>query len=297
MFTIVVNSSGEVSQATVTDAGSGYVVGEQLTATNTDIGNGSGFYITPTKIIQEFTLRGSAAHQLTTGDTVVISGTTPTDYDGTHTVTSTSTGRRFQFEKAVQNIVSTAVVTSTEVYNREPKLDLINGHKYKFKTEDTSNDGKRLEFTFDAENTNIFTYKNIVDLSNDPVTGQQRSITVEVKDIPGTLFYFDINGNVEGNYLSVVQDPYIGSNTVTSVTQNDISFILPREPDCAYGASAEISYSTSSIYPSGGIASINIGDSGRNYSTLPQFTGIERSGAGAEAYSNYLWFPRGCCYP
>ena len=37
-----------------------------------------------------------------------------------------------------------------------------------------------------------------------------------------------------------------------------------------------------SIYPSGGIASINIGDSGRNYSTLPQFTGIERSGAGAE---------------
>ena len=133
MFTIVVNSSGEVSQATVTDAGSGYVVGEQLTATNTDI-DGSGFYITPTKIIQEFTLRGSAAHQLTTGDTVVISGTTPTDYDGTHTVTSTSTGRRFQFEKAVQNIVSTAVVTSTEVYNRENKLDLINGHKYKFKT-------------------------------------------------------------------------------------------------------------------------------------------------------------------
>ena len=43
---------------------------------------------------------------------------------------------------------------------------------------------------------------------------------------------------------------------------------------------AQISYSTSSIYPSGGIASINIGDSGRNYSTLPKFTGIERSGAG-----------------
>ena len=36
------------------------------------------------------------------------------------------------------------------------------------------------------------------------------------------------------------------------------------------------------IYPSGGIASINIGDSGRNYSTLPKFTGIERSGAGAD---------------
>ena len=290
LFTIVVNSSGEVSEVTVTNPGSGYVVGEQLTATNSDIGNGSGFYITPNKIIQEFTLRGTAAHQLTTGDVVVVSGTTPADYDGTHTVTGTSTGRRFQFEKAVQNIVSTGVITSTQVYNREPKLDLINGHKYKFKTEDTSNDGKRLEFTFDAENTNIFTYKNIVDTTNDTVTGQQRSITVEVKDIPGTLFYFDINGTVQGNYLSVIQDPYIGSNTVTSVTQNDISFILPREPDCAYGASAEVSYSTSSIYPSGGIASINIGDSGRNYSTLPQFTGIERSGAGAEATATISGF-------
>ena len=46
LFTIVVNSSGEVSEVTVTNPGSGYVVNEQLTATNTDIGNGSGFYDT-----------------------------------------------------------------------------------------------------------------------------------------------------------------------------------------------------------------------------------------------------------
>ena len=290
LFTIVVNSSGEVSEVTVTDPGSGYVVNEQLTATNTDIGNGSGFYLTPNEIIQEFTLRGTAAHQLSVGDQVVVTGTTPTEYDGTHTVTSTSTGRRFQFEKSVPNIVSTAIVTSTEIYNKEPKLNLINGHKYKFKTEDTSNDGKRLEFTFDAENTNIFTYKNIVDVTNDTVTGQQRSITVEIKDIPGTLFYFDINGTVAGNYLSVVQDPYLGNNTVTSATQLNISFILPREPDCAYGSSAEVSYATNSIYPSGGISAINIGDAGRNYSTLPKFSGVERSGAGAEATATISGF-------
>ena len=45
----------------------------------------------------------------------------------------------------------------------------------------------------------------------------------------------------------------------------------------------QISYATNSIFPSGGVASINIGDPGRNYATLPKFTGVERSGGGAQA--------------
>ena len=68
---------------------------------------------------------------------------------------------------------------------------------YKFNTTDSSNADRRLEFTFDKENTNIFTYKNIVDAENDPVTGQQVSITISLVGVPSTLFYFDINGNVE----------------------------------------------------------------------------------------------------
>ena len=277
-FTIVVNSSGEVSSVTLTKEGSGYYNNEQLDPVVTsDIGGVNGYYITPTLINQEFTARASTAHQLKIGDEVVITGTNPSTYDGTHTVTGTSTGRRFQFKKAVGILTDTAITTACEVYCKEPKLDLIQGHLYKFNTTDSSNADRRLEFTFDKENTNVFTYKNIVDAENDPVTGQQVSITISLVGVPGTLFYFDINGNVDGSYLSVVNDPFLGANTVTAIpTETTINFILAREPENNYSISNQISYSTDSIFPSGGIASINIGDPGRNYSTLPKFTGVDR---------------------
>ena len=286
-FTIVVNDSGEVASVTLTKEGSGYYNNEQLDPVAiTDIGSVNGFYVTPSSINQEFTARGTAAHQLTIGDEVVITGSNPSDYDGTHTVTGTSTGRRFQFKKAVGIITDTAITTACEVYCKEPKLDLINGHLYKFKTTDTSNADRRLEFTFDKENTNVFTYKNVIDAENDPVTGQQVSVTISLNDVPGTLFYFDINGNVAGSYLSVINDPFLGANSVSAIpTVTTIEFLLAREPENNYTAANEISYSTDSIFPSGGIASVNIGDPGRNYATLPQFSGIERSGGGATAFA------------
>ena len=108
-------------------------------------------------------------------------------------------------------------------------MDLINGHFYKFKTEHSSNADRRLEFTFDKENTNVFTYKNIVDAENDPVTGQQVIYYHKIEGVPDTLFYFDINGNVDGSYLSVVNDPFLGANTVTATpTETTIKFILAR---------------------------------------------------------------------
>ena len=286
-FTIVVNDSGEVASVTLTKEGKGYYNNEQLDPVAiTDIGSVNGFYVTPSSINQEFTGRGTAAHQLTLGDEVVITGSNPSDYDGTHTVTGTSTGRRFQFKKAVGIITDTAITTACEVYCKEPKLDLINGHLYKFKTADTSNADRRLEFTFDKENTNVFTYKNVIDAENDPVTGQQVSVTISLTDVPGTLFYFDINGNVTGSYLSVINDPFLGANAVSAVpTVTTIEFLLAREPENNYTTANQISYSTDSIFPSGGIASVNIGDPGRNYATLPQFSGIERSGGGATAFA------------
>ena len=285
-FTIVVGSGGDVESCTVTKVGSGYLVGEQLDPTDSDIGGGSGFYVTPTKVIQEFTGRGTKAHQLEIGHEVVITGTNPADYDGTHTITGISTGRKFQFNKAVGIITDTAIPTNCVVYVKEAKLNMINGHLYKFITNDSSNLDRRLEFTFDKENTNVFTYKNVVDFSNDPVTGQQESITISLVDVPGTLFYFDINGNLIGSYFSVINDPYLGSNTVTAVgSDTTLTFNLAREPESAYSTTNKLAYSTNSIFPSGGISKINIGDPGRNYSTIPKFTGIERAGGGAMAYA------------
>ena len=125
-----------MSSVTLTKEGSGYYNNEQLDPIVTsDIGGVNGFYITPNSINQEFTARGQLPIKLKIGDEVVITGTNPSDYDGTHTVTGTSTGRRFQFKKAVGIITDTAIPTACEVYVKEPKLDLINGHLYKFNTQ------------------------------------------------------------------------------------------------------------------------------------------------------------------
>lgn len=62
-----------------------------------------------------------------------------------------------------------------------------------------------------------------------------------------------------------------------------MTFTLAREPEGNYNTTNTLSYATNSIFPAGGIAAINIGDPGRNYSTIPKFTGVERAGAGATA--------------
>ena len=51
-------------------------------------------------------------------------------------------------------------------------------------------------------------------------------------------------------------------------------------PESGYAAAT---YTTDSVYPSGGIASISIGDPGRNYSSLPKLLSSTRSGSGATA--------------
>ena len=68
--------------------------------------------------------------------------------------------------------------TAAEVYIKEPNLNLINGHSYLFDTEDASNSGKVLSFTLDPANTDVFTYKNVIDESRDPITNEQNSITI-----------------------------------------------------------------------------------------------------------------------
>ena len=46
------------------------------------------------------------------------------------------------------------------------------------------------------------------------------------------------------------------------------------EPEVGYNSSNSVIYSTNSIYPTGGVSTISIGDSGRNYESLPQLSGL-----------------------
>ena len=90
---------------------------------------------------------------------------------------------------------------------KEPKLQVVDGHAYKFDTTHTSNSGKTLAFTIDSDNTNIFTYKNITATEEDSVTGEQNSITIKIDNLAGIFYYFDIQGSITGSYFTTINDP------------------------------------------------------------------------------------------
>jgi len=284
--TIVV-SGGAVTTVTITSTGTAYDVGDTISAANVNLGNnlspsaGSGFTITLTEVEIEAQIHSSLAHQVGIGDIVNISGVSPAGYNKTdYSVVRTESNRRFTVKRNFASIAA-ANTASAEVYVKEPKLQLILGHKYKFDTSDASNVGKTLAFTLDPANTDIFTYKNISEEVKDPITGDQDSITIYVRDLPGIFYYFDIEGDVTGSYFTAMNDPVVGTQTVSEKTDKTYKYITVLEPEIGY--STGISYTTNSIYPEGGIATISIGDTGRNYSSLPKLTGSSRSGSGATA--------------
>ena len=295
--TIVV-SGGAVTTVTITTAGTGYDVGDTISAANLNLGNnltpsaGSGFTITLTEVEIEAQIHCDVAHQVKIGDIVNISGITPSGYNKTdYSVIRSESLRRFTVKRNFGSIAA-ATVTNAEIYVQEPKLQLILGHKYKFDTSDSSNDNKTLAFTLDPANTDIFTYKNITEEERDTITNAQNSITILVKDLPGIFYYFDIQGTVSGNYFTVMNDPVSGSQTISARTDTTFDYITALAPETGY--TTGITYDTNSIYPSGGVSTISVGDPGRNYSSLPRLSGSSRSGSGATAeatISGYLVNP------
>ena len=433
--TIVVGS-GAVQAVTITEFGYGYDIGDTISADDLNIGNGggSGFTITLTQVQREVQchVSGIISHQLNAGDIVNISGVDPVAYNKTnYIVVRTETARKFTVKRnfstaGVANVTTgNSNNTPADIYIKEPNLDVINGHSYVFDTSDASNTGKVLSFTLDPSNTDIFTYKNVIEEVRDPITNEQNSITVKIVDLPGIFYYHDIkhvitapntftvqvqlktadhplfgqgsgkgywmtgdkygslaqspsltmsrgvtytfiqndasntthaiyfsesedayggtnryekgvvyriNGDVVswddynanfgsattrsveitptvdspnnlhyvcqnhaymGNVISIksdvtnsrfftiINDPILGSQTVTTKTDNQFTYEMTAAPESGYGVG--VSFDTSSIYPTGGVATITIGDSGRNYQSLPKLSGSTRSGSGATA--------------
>ena len=199
--TIVV-SSNAVTSVTITEFGYGFDIGDTISADNVNIGNkvgGSGFTITLTQVVRETQCRADAAHQLSAGDIVNISGVSPSSYNKTnYVVVRSDTLHRFTVKRnyattsAANVTTGNAGSTPADVYVKEPNLDLINGHSYVFDTNDASNTGKVLNFTLDPSNTDVFTYKNVTDEVRNSITNEQESITILMKDLPGIFYYHDI---------------------------------------------------------------------------------------------------------
>ena len=133
---------------------------------------------------------------------------------------------------------------------------------------------------------------NDSDGNGNPPTTRSIEITVAA-NAPDTLHYVCQNHAYMGNAINiksdvtntrnfvVINDPILGTHTITSKTDTAFVYKLPLAPESGYVTG--VSYSTNSIYPSGGIATITIGDNGRNYQSLPVLTGSTRSGSGATA--------------
>ena len=286
--TIVV-SGGSVTAVTITSPGYGYVIGDTISALNLNLGNnltpsaGSGFSITLTEVETEVIFRSDSSHYLSVGDTVKVTGINPSDYDkNDYSVVRIDSNRRFVCKRNFAS-VGTAIITNAEVYVEEAKYQFINGHRYKFDVTDASHDGKRLSFTKDENNTDIFSYKNIFDVENDIITGEQNTITIDIKDLSSIFYYFDINGSISGSYFTIINDPIVGTNTVTSTTDTTILYQVNFEPESGYSSGNGVSYITNSIYAKGGVGQISIGDPGRNYSSIPALSGTTRAGFGATA--------------
>ena len=285
--TIVVNSSGVVTNVTITAFGTAFNVGDTISADDVNLGanGGSGLQLTLTETEREAVCRGDAAHQVEVGDSVWVQGVTPSVYDkGDYTVIRTDTPRRFTIKRNFAS-PATATVTSADVLIQEPKFQYINGHSYKFDTSDATLNGMTLAFSLDPSNTDIFTYKNVTEEIVDSNTNEQTSITIKMVDLPGIFYYFDLAGNnsVTGSYFTIINEPLSGTNVLTSKTDTTASYVTALEPETNYTTANSIIYSTNSIYPTGGVSTISVGDAGRNYQSLPQLTGSSRSGAGATA--------------
>ena len=432
--TIVV-SGGAVSSVTITEFGYGYDIGDTITALDTNLGNngGSGFTYTLSKVQREVQCVTDLAHQLAAGDLINVSGVLPTSYNkNNYIVVRTETLNRFTVKRDFATTTAANVTTGNsggpaDVYINEPNLSLIDGHSYIFDTSDSSNNGKVLSFTLDPSNTDVLTYKNVIDETRDAITEEQESITIKMLDLPGIFYYHDVqhvttapntftvtvaaktaahplsgygssngfymtgdkygsvtespaiamsrgltytfNQNNSSNnthaiyfsesedayggtlryetgvvyrinesivswteynaqfslsgtstrsvsitlsvdspdtlyyvcqshlgmgnaiivksdvtnsrYFNIINDPILGTHTVTGKSDNNIVYKVAVPPESGY--TAGISFSTNSIYPSGGIATISIGDSGRNYQSLPKLLSSTRSGSGATA--------------
>ena len=286
---LTIDSSGAISVALpIKNRGTSFAIGDTISVEDYNVGggNGSGFQLTVTSISKEAVCRSDAAHQVKSGDIVWFSGMNDASYLGDFTVVRTETLRRFTI--SINGITSSTpdpIITNSQTLVREPQFQFINGHAYKFDTSDATLDGITLAFSLDPSNTDIFTYKNITDEVVDVNTNEQTSITIEIKDLPGIFYYFDLGDqySISGNYFTIINEPLAGTNVLTTKTDQTASYVVSLEPEVGYDSSNVITYSTNSIYPTGGVSTISIGDTGRNYESIPKLTGSTRSGAGATA--------------
>ena len=190
-----------------------------------------------------------------------------------------------------------------------PALSMSRGTTYTFNQNDSSNATHAIYFSTneDAYGGTLRYEVGVTYTINDEVvswteynsqfaTATTRSVSITPAiNSPDTLYYVCQNHLAMGNAIQVksdvtnsrnmniINDPILGTHTLSSVdaANNQINYYSSTQPETGYAVG--LSYTTNSIYPDGGVATITIGDNGRNYQSLPKLLGSSRSGSGATA--------------
>lgn len=163
-----------------------------------------------------------------------------------------------------------------------PIIDVQKYYKYRFDTSHFSMANTFLDFS-SSINYNLLTLEKFV--SSAPPGYLNSYVTVKFgfganissnnfdtpKDLNFTNYYYFIKASSDvdttGSYLRVINDPLVGTKTVTFSTLNRFVYDTPSLPQ--YDGSGEISYTTTSRFAVGQINSVSIADTGDRYSLVP----------------------------
>ena len=242
-------------------------------------------------------------HYLSVGDNILVDGN-PTqqlnsvaydEYDGSFVVDRVVSNREFTYKlNAVAQTDPATTAANVSIFAKSPVLKMYYGHQYLFDVSHSSMVGSNLSFSKDNLFKLEYSFNSIERVGTPGVTGAgQPNPTVKLKvdrDIVTNIsYYFDPSRTgddspIDSNsYLDIVDSPYMGTFSITSVAGATITqgatvfkFELANEPE-GNANITRTSYTTSSEKAVGAIGDIRLINSGGFYSKLPVVTGIQSS--------------------
>ena len=243
----------------------------------------------------------SDSHYLSNGENIFVDGN-PTqevgsvafdEYDGSFVVNRVVSSREFVYKlAAVAQTDPATSASSVSIFAKSPVLKMYYGHQYLFDLSHSSMLGTNLSFSKDNLFKLEYSFNSIERIGTPGVTGEGQSTpTVKLKvdnDIVTNISYYfdpsrlgDDSPVSPGSYLDIVNSPYVGTFTVSSVTGETITtgpvtmkFPLINEPE-GNASISRATYSTSSKKAVSSISDIRIVNSGGFYSKIPVITGIQ----------------------
>ena len=171
------------------------------------------------------------------------------------------TANRFRFKS----------VHTNDLFESNPNLTFVYGHKYVFDVSDISNQTTILSFYLD----DLYTDEKAVTRSETPGNANAK-ITLQINDTSITNLYYDnSNSSITDSNpkLNFVEDPYnIGGSSIFNVKNTTFDYIVKRRVEGAARGTKYIGVVTPNAF--GEIANVNISNQGFGYESLPIIKGI-----------------------